>query len=174
MTAPDGKGWIEGRNFLGVVILAWLGAGIPIVAEEGTRITAVRNQVTQGTGESNQPTDVGHAVASGEIVSTGDQGLVEIKSGQATTVRAGEKSRVAYDAESRTLKLEKGTVMVDASPEDGPVKIDLGGAAYVITSEESPRAKTAPHTASASGTKPAKKDGDSPVTNSITKTNTPK
>lgn len=110
--------------------------------EQGeTKITAVRNQVTKSGEGTNSPTDVGHAVKSGEAVVTGEQGLVELKSTDATTVRAGEKSRVAYDPKDRTVKLDRGTVVVDTPDEGGPVKINLGGATYTITTEKSDQAK---------------------------------
>lgn len=109
-----------------------------------TKITAVRNQVTKSSEGTNAPTDVGHAVKPGEAVVTGEQGLVELKSTDATTVRAGEKSRVAYDPKDRTVKLDRGTVVVDTPDEGGPVKINLGGATYTITTEKSDQAKPNP------------------------------
>lgn len=107
-----------------------------------TKITAVRNQVTKSSEGTNAPTDVGHAVKPGEAVVTGEQGLAELKSTDATTVRIGEKSRVAYDPKEKTVKLDRGIVVVDAPEEGGPVKIDLGGAVYTITTEQPDQAKS--------------------------------
>ena len=100
-----------------------------------TKITAVRNQVTRIAEGTNTPTDVGHALKTGEVVETGEQGLVELKSTDATTVRIGEKSRAAYDSDGRTLKLDRGVVVVDAPSDGGAVKIDLGGVTYTVTTE---------------------------------------
>jgi len=128
-----------------ILCMFWaLGWGSGVQAEEPgeTRITAVRNQVSQSGKVTNTPTDVGHTVKAGEAVVTGERGLAELKSSDATTVRIGEKSRVAYDPKDRTVKLDQGTVVVDTPPEGGPVKIVLGGVTYTLTSEDSDPAKS--------------------------------
>ena len=132
----------------------WVGLGIPAyllalvcsaelsAQQQGeTRITAVRNQVRQNSGGTNAPADVGQALKPGEVVETGEQGLVEIKSTDATTVRMGEGSRAVYDPRDRIVKLDRGTVVVDAPSDGEPVKIDLGGVTYTVTTEETDRSK---------------------------------
>ena len=119
--------------------------------EDTTKITAVRNQVAKDAGGTNQVTDVGHEVKPGETVVTGEQGLVEIKSTDSTTVRAGEKSRVSYDPSKRTVKLDQGIVVVDTPAGEEPVKIDVGGATYTISTESSNKAsRSTPQNASGS------------------------
>ena len=108
--------------------------------DDTTKISAVRNLVAKDAGGTNQVTDVGHEVKPGETVVTGEQGLVEMKSTDSTTVRAGEKSRVSYDSAKRTLKLDQGTVVVDTPAGEEPVKIDVGGATYTISTESSNKA----------------------------------
>ena len=93
----------------------------------GVRITAVRNQVEKSTGATNHPADVGHVVQSGEAVTTGSQGLVEMKGQGDTTVRLGEKSQVSYDGNQRTVQVDKGTVLIHAGPNDGPIEVQSGG-----------------------------------------------
>ena len=115
---------------------------LPAQEQGETKITAVRNQVTKSAEGTNAPTDVGHALKSGEAVETGEQGLAELKSSDATTVRIGEKSRVAYDPNDRTVKLDRGIVVVDTPSEGGPVKIDLGGLTYTVTTDETDLTKT--------------------------------
>lgn len=121
-----------------LAVLGFLAWGVQVFAEEPaeTKVTAVRNQVTQSTGSTNTAVDVGHTVKPGQVVETGEQGLAELKSTDATTVRVGEESRVSYDPQERMVKMEKGTVVVDAPPGGGPVKIDLGGATYTVTTED--------------------------------------
>jgi hypothetical protein len=101
----------------------------------------VRNQVTKNSEGTNAPADVGHAIRSGESLETGEQGLAELKSADTTTVRIGEKSRATYDSLDRTVKLDRGVVVVEAPSEGGPVKIDLGGVTYTVTTEEVDRSK---------------------------------
>lgn len=125
-------------------VLGFLAWGVQAFAEEPVeiKVTAVRNQVTQSTGSTNTTVDVGHTVKPGQVVETGEQGLAELISTDATTVRVGEKSRVSYDPQERMVKMEKGTVMVDAPSGGGPVKIDVGGATYMVTTEDSDSAPT--------------------------------
>lgn len=100
----------------------------------GTQITAVRNEVRKGTGSTNQTADVGHSVKSGEAVTTGSQGLAEIKGAGDTTLRLGEKSRVSLDSDTQTVQVHEGTVLIQTSPSNGPVQVTAGG--VQITVEE--------------------------------------
>ena len=110
-------------------LAGWLFVLLAGRAEEtnaGVRITAVRNQVEKSSGTTNRPADVGHEIKPGQAVTTGSQGLAEIKGQGDTTVRVGEKSRVAYDEKERTVQVEQGTVLIHADPKQGPMKVQSG------------------------------------------------
>ncbi|NBS14835.1 MAG: hypothetical protein EBT57_08545 [Verrucomicrobia bacterium] len=102
----------------------------------GVRITAVRNQVEKSTGATNHPADVGHVVQSGEAVTTGSQGLVEMKGQGDTTVRVGEKSKVSYDEKQRTVQVDQGTVLIHADPKEGPMKVQSGGMTLQVDGDQ--------------------------------------
>ena len=111
----------------GILVLAAGICGLQAEDSAGaSKVTAVRNQVQKSQTATNLAADVGHEVRSGEKVQTGEQGLVELKGKDNTTVRAGEKSQVSYDAEQRKVKVDKGTVLIHADPKDGPIQIQAG------------------------------------------------
>ena len=93
----------------GILVLAAGICGLQAEDSAGTsKVTAVRNQVQKSQTATNLAADVGHEVRSGEKVQTGEQGLVELKGKDNTTVRAGEKSQVSYDAEQRKVNIGCG------------------------------------------------------------------
>ena len=111
----------------GVLLLGVVGADLRAEEpSEGAKVTAARSQVQKSQAGTNAAVDVGHEVRAGETVQTGEQGLVELKGKDNTTVRAGEKSQVSYDAEQRKVKVDKGTVLIHADPKDGPIQVQAG------------------------------------------------
>ncbi|NDC80785.1 MAG: hypothetical protein EB090_05930 [Verrucomicrobia bacterium] len=141
MNPVAGRGAVVGLGVPAFLAALFCFTELPAQQQGEAKVTAVRNQVTKIAEGTNAPADVGHALRSGEVLETGEQGLVELKSTDATTVRVGERSRVVYDPDDRTVKLDRGVVLVDASPDGGPVKINLGGATYTVTTEGEDRTR---------------------------------
>lgn len=113
---------------VGILFLTLCICGLQAEEQAGeAKVTAVRNQVEKTQGGTNQAIDVGHGVRAGEPIQTGAQGLVEVKDPKGGTVRMGENSRASYDSSTRKVQVDKGTVLIQADPKNGPIQVESGG-----------------------------------------------
>ena len=103
----------------------------------GSKVTAVRGQIAKNGLGGGQKADVGDTVESGERVVTEKDGLVELQTKNATTVRLGEKSSASFDPDQRKVKLDEGSMVVHAPPGGGPLTLEVGGVIYTLNSDES-------------------------------------
>ncbi len=130
-------------NFRHLICFGLLSGGpvSPLLAELGQgTVSALLLTVDKTVGGQTTPAVVGDVIQNGGQIVTRGQSLAELSFPDGSKIRVGNNSVFSFDANDRTVKLERGTALVCTPPKAEGINVVSGGVSGTIPGD--PAGKT--------------------------------
>lgn len=133
--------WSSFRSWIVVAFLVGVGVTHELRAELGQgTISALLMNVNKTVGSETTPAVVGDVISSGGKIATRSQSLAELSFPDGSKIRIGNNSVFSFEANQRTVTLERGTALVCTPPKADGINVVSGGVSGTIPGD--PAGKT--------------------------------
>jgi len=118
-----------------VLALATLALGGSVMADpfQKAEVTRAVNSVSLVENEKARPASVGDIVVSQMLVRTGVDSRTELKFPDLTVLRLGANSLFSFEAGSRSMELESGTLLFSSQKGEGGGQVTAGAVTAAVT-----------------------------------------